>query len=32
MARNVEKAKKMLGDLPNVTIVKGDFGDEKSLD
>eukprot|EP00466_Bigelowiella_natans_P013257 jgi/Bigna1/39626/e_gw1.34.81.1 len=32
MARNVEKAKKMLGNLPNVTIVKGDFGDEKSMD
>jgi len=32
VARNVEKAKKMLGDLPIVTIVKGDFEDEKSLD
>jgi len=32
MARNVDKAKKTLGDLPNVTIVKGDFEDEKSID
>ena len=32
MIRNVEKAKNMLGGLPNVTIVKADFTDAKSLE
>jgi len=32
MARNVEKAKKMFEGLSNLTIVKGDFADTKSLD